>query len=379
MNKTDDALNIDILLPAKEAFSPANAGAVATVVNDLVTKSARNDNIRVIGNDVDMPFPNVNFCGLRPKLAWFYGNNTGFVLAYLNQIKNYRAPDLVEVHGRCHVAAQIIKKRPDIPVSLYLHNDPRTMKGAKTISERQNLLTGLAQIICVSNYIRGCFLDGLDTASQLSTKIHVVQNGVKRRLKTPPKKEAIIFLAGRMVPEKGILECAQALADILPSYPEWRLVIAGARRFEQANPNSYEAKVAKAIKPLGNQAEMTGFIPLDQVRDWQERAAIAACPSLWQEPLGKVVVEALAAGCAVLTTRRGGIPEVAEGRALIIDKPSVATFRDGFAKLLKDDPFRHQLQSIAFTDFPFTSTAMANKVDALRQAAFDTAWHGHRR
>ena len=76
---------------------------------------------------------------------------------------------------------------------------------------------------------------------------------------------------------------------------------------------------------------MTGFIPLDQVRDWQERAAIAACPSLWQEPLGKVVVEALAAGCAVLTTRRGGIPEVAEGRALIIDKPSVATFRDGFA------------------------------------------------
>jgi glycosyltransferase involved in cell wall biosynthesis len=202
---------------------------------------------------------------------------------------------------------------------------------------------------------------------------------VKRRLKTPPQKEAIIFLAGRMVPEKGILECAQALADILPSYPEWRLVIAGARRFEQANPNSYEAKVAKAIEPLGNQAEMTGFIPLDQVRDWQERAAIAACPSLWQEPLGKVVVEALAAGCAVLTTRRGGIPEVAEGRALIIDKPSVATFRDGFAKLLKDDPFRHQLQSIAFADFPFTSTAMANKVDALRQAAFDTGWHRHRR
>jgi hypothetical protein len=69
---------------------------------------------------------------------------------------------------------------------------------------------------------------------------------------------------------------------------------------------------------------------------------------------------------------------VAEGRALIIDEPSVATFRDGFAKLLNDDQFRHQLQSIAFADFPFTSTAMANKVDALRQAAFDTAWHGHR-
>ena len=374
---TVSKFKIDILLPAKESFSAANAGAVATVVNDLVTKSTRDDDTRVIGSDVEMPFPNVNFCGLKPKLAWFFGNNTSFLVAYLNRIKNYQAPNLIEVHGRCHIAAQIMKKRPDILVSLYLHNDPLTMKGAKTISERQNLLTGLSQIICVSNYIRGCFLDGLDTNSQLTKKIHVVKNGVTRRLKTPPQKEAIIFLAGRMVPEKGILECAQALADILPSYPDWRLVIAGARRFEQTSPNSYEAKVAKAIKPLGNQVEMTGFIPLDQVRDWQERAAIAACPSLWQEPLGKVVVESLAAGCAVLTTRRGGIPEVAEGRALIIDKPSVATFRDGFAKLLKDDQFRHQLQSIAFADFPFTSTAMANKVDLLRQAAFDTAWHGH--
>ena len=199
----------------------------------------------------------------------------------------------------------------------------------------RDLVAKLAQIICVSQYIKDCFLDGLALDAEDLAKVCVFPIGVSRRLKTPPQKEAIIFLAGRMVPEKGILECAQALADILPSYPEWRLVIAGARRFEQADPNSYEAKVAKAIEPLGNQAEMTGFIPLDQVRDWQERAAIAACPSLWQEPLGKVVVEALAAGCAVLTTRRGGIPEVAEGRALIIDKPSVATFRDGFAKLLK--------------------------------------------
>ena len=122
----------------------------------------------------------------------------------------------------------------------------------------------------------GSLLDGLALDAEDLAKVCVFPIGVSQRLKTPPQKEAIIFLAGRMVPEKGILECAQALADILPSYPEWRLVIAGARRFEQATPNSYETKVAKAIEPLGYQAEMTGFIPLDQVRDWQERAAIAA-------------------------------------------------------------------------------------------------------
>ena len=61
-----------------------------------------------------------------------------------------------------------------------------------------------------------------------------------------------------MVPEKGILEAALAIADILPFYPEWKLVIAGARRFKDAPAGSYEAKVGKAIAPLGGQAEMLG-------------------------------------------------------------------------------------------------------------------------
>ena len=114
---------------------------------------------------------------------------------------------------------------------------------------------------------------------------------------------------------------------------------------------------------------MTGFIPLEEVRHWQERASIAACPSLWQEPLGKVVVEALAAGCAVLTTRCGGIPEVAEGRAMIIDNPSVSSFCAGFKKLLSNEALRSELQAKAWNDFPFTNIKMANKVDLIRHEA----------
>ena len=177
-------------------------------------------------------------------------------------------------------------------------------------------------------------------------------------------------MAGRMVPEKGILEAATALTEILPYFPEWRLVIAGARRFENADPGSYEAKIGEVIEPLGEQAQMTGFIPLKAVHNWQQRAAIAACPSLWQEPLGKVVIEALAAGCAVLTTRCGGIPEVAEGRAMIINKPSISAFRNGFETLLNNDQLRCKLQKKAWNDFPFTSAEMANKVDGIRRRIF---------
>ena len=80
----------------------------------------------------------------------------------------------------------------------------------------------------------------------------------------------------------------------------------------------------------------------------------------------KAVLESLAAGCALITTRRGGIPEVAEGRALIIDSPSVENFANGFNKLLGDSAFRQKLQQIAWQDFPFTDTAMADAADLLR-------------
>ena len=367
---------IDLLLPFKESFSSTNAGAVSTIVRDLIAEGTKPETQTVFGKEIEHPFPGINFRSLNTKHKWLYGKNIGFAAAYRDHLKYNLLPDLIEVHGRCNVAAYLLKKKLPIPLSLYVYNDPREMAGAKSPRERQNLLRGLVQIVCVSNFIRDCFLDGLNPEKCDLKKIQNLNCGVTRRLTSRPVKEPIIFIAGRMVPEKGILEAALAIADILPFYPEWKLVIAGARRFKDAPAGSYEAKVGKAIAPLGGQAEMLGFIPPDAVRSWQERAAIAACPSIWQEPLGKVVVEALAGGCAVLTTRCGGIPEVAEGRALIIDNPTVPAFCDGFRTLLSDETLRSDLQMKAWSDFPFTSAAMANKVDILRRGVITgLPWH----
>ena len=227
----------------------------------------------------------------------------------------------------------------------------------------------MAGITCVSDYIRNCFLDGLDDCEDFASKVGVALNGAQRWLKKPPAKENFILLAGRMVPEKGILECATAIANVLPHYPGWSLIIAGARRFEESAPGSYEAQIANVIEPLGDRAKMLGFIPVSEMRKWQARAAISACPSLWQDPMPKAVLESLAAGCALITTRRGGIPEAADGRAMIIDSPTIESFIRGFNKLLGDDMFRQSLQSLAWQNFPFTDTAMAGAADQLRARA----------
>ena len=338
-------------------------------MRDLARTSKATTQFRVIGTNVETSLMPEHFTGLMPKRRWLNGHNIGLAAAYLDLIHETGAPDLTEVHSRCHVAHYLVQKLPSLNVTLYLHNDPRQMKGGRSVNERRYLLETLAGIICVSDYIRNCFLDGLGDVGDLMSKIGVARNGANRWLKKPAVKENIILLAGRMVPEKGILECATAVAKVLQDHPKWKLIIAGAKRFEASAPGSYEDKIATAITPLEKQAKMLGYIPIADMREWQARAAISACPSLWHDPMPKAVLEALAAGCALITTRRGGIPEAAEGRALIIDPPSVENFVKGFDKLLVDTEFRQKLQQIAWRDFPFTDTAMAEAADQLRVQA----------
>ncbi len=358
-----------MLLPSKERFTPDNAGAIAGVVRDLAIASATPDIFHIYGTAVENAFTDVNFTGIKPEPSLFRGQNIRFANTYLKHIATTTMPDIVEVHSRCHVAKYLARKNKNLNIVLYLHNDPRTMKGAKTLAERRFLLDHMAAVICISDYIRECFLDGIGDNHPKAHIVGVARNGANRWIKKQPQKEPFILLAGRMVPEKGILECAKAIAQVLPKFPEWRLIIAGARRFEQAKRGSYEDKIATAIAPLGSRAEMLGFIPINDMRDLQARAAIAACPSLWDEPISKVVLESLAAGCALMTTRRGGIPEVAEGRALLVDDPNIITFSNAFETLLGDDNMRQTLQNKAWHDFPFTAQQMAHDADALRLLA----------
>ena len=360
---------IDILLPVKERFGPDNAGAISGVVHDLVSASQSPECFHIYGHPVERPFDDVAFTGIAPRHTWLHGRNLGLAKAYLQHLGSRPAPALLEVHSRCHIAAHIKATRPDLNVALYLHNDPREMRGSRSTKERRHLLRSMSLIICVSDYIRGCFLDGLDAPPELTTCVHTVRNGVDRWLQAPVTKTKTVLLVGRIVPEKGILECAKALALVLADKPGWDVVIAGARRFENTGKGGYEDAVFQALAPLGARARMTGFLQQQDIRKLQQEASIIACPSLWQEPMGKTVLEALAAGSALLTTRRGGIPEAAEGRAHIIDDPNVETFAAALEKLVTDEAYRAGLQKIAWRDFPFTATKMADDADTHRATA----------
>ena len=360
---------IDILLPYKENFTPANAGAVATVVSDLAYHTTLDYRVHIFGKHLTSEtFSKLSYTALKPKWPVIYGHNLGLAHSYIRLLKNQnKQPSLIEVHGRCQVARFITKNCNHLKVALFLHNDPRNMKGSKTLKERLWLAKNLAGIFANSTYIRDCFLDGFKTEEISQTPIFLTPLGAERTLTKKPDKEKTIIIASRIVPEKGILEAAIALRKILPDFPDWKVKIIGARHLKKGNISKYEKSIKSALAPLKKQAEITGFLPLKQVNKELAKAAIAIVPSVWQEPASRAVLEALANGCALITTRMGGIPERAEGRALLVEKPDSANFAGAIRTLLLETNLLKRLHNIAWNNYPFDCASMAKKVDAARQ------------
>ena len=74
------------------------------------------------------------------------------------------------------------------------------------------------------------------------------------------------------------------------------------------------------------------------------RAEIAVVPSLWQEPLSRSAIEALASGCALIATRVGGLAEVAADVAEIVDASDIPAFAAALRRVATDEPLRARLQ-----------------------------------
>ena len=357
--------DVDLLLPHKERFTDDNAGAVSTVVYGLAHDdyAKSHQNITIFGSQIDTPKSDIHYHGLQTNKWFWQSRNKALGQAYLRE---QRAPDIIEVHGRPQIALQIAKARPQSKVILYLHNDPRTMKGARETQERIILSKHLAAIVSITDYVKNCFLDGLDKPERYAAAHFVNHLGVNRTIHKPVAKQKRLFMAGRMVEEKGFLEACKGALPVLLSHPDWQICIAGGKHFKNSAPSAYENEIAQLLAPLGERAILLGHQPLSVIQQWQQTSEICIVPSRWQEPGGLTVLEALAAGTALITTQKGGIPEFANGRAMMVTSPDPLLFADAIAHLIENETDREALQQRAWDDFPFTAQAMSQRMTDFR-------------
>jgi glycosyltransferase involved in cell wall biosynthesis len=326
-------ISVAVVLPRREKFSSTSAGAVSLVVEGFARKSRFRDSMAVLGANVESTFDTAEFIPVKPDW-WNPCKSSAYVSGAAKALAG--GVGTIEIHNRPEYVKYFKRKMPKAPLLLYLHNDPRSMRGAKSPLERQVLGAEVQAVVCVSSFVKRCFLEGTE---KIEHKAVVVNNAVDTSLVYPlpsaQRRNEIIFV-GRTIPDKGAHLLAEAAEKLLPRFPEWKIVVVGGRYFGSSKMEEYELALKARMERLGAQAEMTGYLPRAAMLDRLRRASIAVLPSIWDEPCGLVHIEAAACGCAIVTTRRGGIPEMLGESALYLDEESPQAVERAVLTLLEN-------------------------------------------
>lgn len=72
----------------------------------------------------------------------------------------------------------------------------------------------------------------------------------------------------------------------------------------------------KGKRCVSNNLQITGWI--DNLEDVLSGIDLVLVPSVWEEPFGRIAVEALRCGCVVLVSNKGGLPETVDYQDLLI-------------------------------------------------------------
>lgn len=231
--------------------------------------------------------------------------------------------DLIIVENRPGFVLKL-KERTKIPCILHLHNDFLCTE----TSRAKEIYDAYHQILCVSDYITNRVQS---ISPSLTGKCKTIYNAIdlKKVENTIPArrdclglrdKDFIIIFSGRLTEEKGILQLIQAIKQT-QDIPNLKLVIIGASTYgRDKQPTPYIKHLMAESEPIKDNVVLTGFVNYDQVLSYLKMADIAVVPSMWEEPFGLTIVEAMAAGLPLITTRSGGIPEICEGVAAIIER-----------------------------------------------------------
>lgn len=197
-------------------------------------------------------------------------------------------------------------------------------------SNYQMIYNSTTCIINTSDYIT----QQVRTINPYDTKCVTVLNGIDTQyffqaepLPRNPfmltEKDFVIAYSGRLKKEKGILQLIQAIKQV-KEIVKLKLLIIGASAYgKDKEPTKYIRQLEEESEPIKDLVIFTGFINYDQMPSYLKMADIAVVPSMWEEPFGLTVVEAMAAGLPLITTRSGGIPEICEGVATIVDRENI--------------------------------------------------------
>lgn len=173
----------------------------------------------------------------------------------------------------------------------------------------QDALRRTEAIVCVSGDTRKWLLKIF--SKKLQNKTRVIPGGVDLKAWSREEKISIIdkkyhlagkklvIFAGKLTKPKGV----EYLIKAAPKIKGEIYILGGGDEKE---------KLEKLSRDLGlKNVHLLGYFGkeyINELREFYARADVAVVPSIWDEPLGLVVLEAMASSTPVVASKKGGIP-----------------------------------------------------------------------
>jgi glycosyltransferase involved in cell wall biosynthesis len=358
---------VTIVLPHRERFSPDSAGAVAMAVQRYAAGGSRYRAL-VVGPPVaGATYPDIEFLPVSMPKFLPLTVTQSYAVALVRALASQPA-GIIEVHNKPDVALWLARCFRRRPILLFLHNDPRQMRGARSPRARARLLGRLARVVTVSDFLRSALLEGVATPARAPVVIHNALD-LSALPALVPERERLILFAGRVVPDKAPDVFVAACAKALPLLPGWRAEMIGADGF---SADSRDSAFIRALRPSTAAAgvHMRGYLPHPAVLDAMSRAAIVVVPSRWAEPFGMTALEAMACGAALICSGRGGLAEVVGEASLRIEPDDADDLAAAILRLATDAALQTALSEVgrARAKSLFSANRAIAKLDALRDA-----------
>jgi glycosyltransferase involved in cell wall biosynthesis len=206
-----------------------------------------------------------------------------------------------------------------------------------------------AAIIAVSEVTRRHVMEFLPVAQD---RVVTVYSGVDDVFRQPADEvsrrlirakyelpERFLLYAGAIYPPKNFTRLIRAYAQVGPARGIPLVVAGGENRFLSRR----ELREPEALG-IADWVRWPGWVDQEDLAVFYAMADALLLPSLF-ESCGLPVLEAMAAGCPVVTADRYGTKELAEGAAVLVNPESVASIADGICRVLDDGGLRAELVS----------------------------------
>jgi len=232
-------------------------------------------------------------------------------------------PDILEVRNHFYYIPYLKRQFPECRIVLKMHNDflfvfPYLSRQYKRILDMTD------RVIVISDFLKQQILKHYPVCEH---KIRIVHNGVSlRRFKTLPsddlelgkarkqykleQTDKVFIYVGRICKAKGVDVLIKAFRKLTQYHPNVKLLIVGSSWFAESKKTAYLSKLETASLPVKDKIIFTGFVPHARLNYLYNLAHVCVVPSVWNEPFGLINLEAMAAGCAVIASRTGAIPEI---------------------------------------------------------------------